>query len=132
MIKIIRKSVETHFEERVLTVNNELCREIRDTLINNLEHSEDADKLPEITPEFLADIVDGQVDEYELPHLPFDKNSWLGYHSDSVYAAINEILNEYLWECDPYCYDSEVDDWADRVERPEPKSRQLMMDFMYQ
>ena len=127
MITINRYTKEILSERRTLIVDDALCAEVKDLIIRHLENLKDAEKLPAFTPRYVAEAY---FDKVEDTSIEFLKTSWFGYHSPSLNEAIKQILDEYLWECEPKCYESETDWYEDHLEMTE-EGEQLMMDFMY-
>jgi hypothetical protein len=128
MITINRYTKEILSERRTLVVDEFLCAEVKDLLIRNLENLEDAEKLSVLTPRYMAELY---FDKAEDITISLNKECWFGFYSKSLGNAVRDILDEYLWECEPKCYESETESYEDHLEMTE-EGEQLMMDFMYQ
>lgn len=128
MIAINRYTKEILSERRTLVVDEFLCAEVKDLITRNLKNLEDAEKLSVLTPRYMAKAYFNKVEDIPIA---FNEGSWFGYYSVSLNDAIRDILDEYLWECEPKCYESETESYEDHLEMTE-EGEQLMMDFMYQ
>ena len=126
MIKIVRTSKEVVTENRELIITESLCEELKDMMVNNLENEEDKEKLSILTPRYVAKAYFNEANDITIH---FRKDGWFGYSSDSLIDAIQDILNEFLWEEEPIFMDSDMDFYEDNLEMPE-RGEQLVMDFM--